>query len=234
MNYREKIKKIVMFVIVLFYVGVVLWSVLSVPYSYTHIHKDNQITIKPRTHDNTFQILNNYIDIMDIVKKKPTIEIVEEPEIEYKHTSVNMLYQTSAKTYMDYRAITNKESTQYKLIHSDVITICEDGFLRDTDGFIGVAMGSYFGPIGSRYVCKLDNGKEIKVIKVEAKADQHTVDGFCGSTSYDIIEFVIDTKAIWMQQNKWGNGYIFSGNFNNYDIFNGKIISIDKIEVVEK
>ena len=47
--------------------------------------------------------------------------------------------------------------------------------------------------------------------------------------AYDIIEFVIDTKALWMQQNKWDNDYIFSGNFNNYSEFNGKIVAIDMV-----
>lgn len=231
MNYRERMKKIVVYVIVLLYVGMILWGALSMVRPY--IHKDSEPTIEPAVYVNTVQVLDDYTGSVDAVEETP-VKAVEEPKVEYKYTPVTMLYQTSAKTYMDYRAITNTASAQYKLIHSDAITICEDGFLRDADGFIGVAMGSKFGPIGSRYVCHLDNDKEIKVIKIEAKADQHSISGFCGYTAYDIIEFVIDTKTTWMQQNKWGNGYIFSGNFNNCDMFKGKIVSIDKVEVVEK
>ena len=145
-------------------------------------------------------------------------------------TPVEMLYKTSAKTYMDYRSITDHSSAQYNLIHSDEIEICEDGFLRDKDGYIGVAMGWRFGPIGSRYICHLENDKDIKVIKVEAKAECDSVNGFCGSTSYDIIEFVIDTRAEWMRNNICGNDYIFCGNFNNYEEMNGTIISIDRVE----
>lgn len=173
------------------------------------------------TEANRIKFFNNHVEPM---------EIEEEFVIDsYRYTPVKMVYQTSAKTYMDYRAITNTSSAQYQFIHSDEITICEDGFLRDEEGFIGVAMGSYFGPIGSRYICHLDTGKDIKIVKVEAKDTSHTFGGFCGSTAYDIIEFVIDTKALWMQQNKWGNGYIFSGNFNNYSEFNGKIVAIDMV-----
>lgn len=225
---RKKLRKIVTYVIVILYVSMVLGSVFSSVRNYVHTTD----TAEPTT--NTVEVLDGYVPPKVQKVDKVDIQPVEETKAEYKYTPVTMLYQTSAKTYMDYRAITNKVSAQYKLIHSDAITICEDGFLRDADGFIGVAMGSYFGPIGSRYVCHLDNGKEIKVIKVEAKADQHTVNGFCGYVAYDIIEFVIDTKATWMQQNKWGNGYIFSGNFNNCDMFKGKIVSIDKVEAVEK
>lgn len=168
---------------------------------------------------NTLEILDDYVEPVE----------TEEEVDPYRYAPVEMICQTSAKTYMDYRAITNTSSAQYQFIHSDEITICEDGFLRDNEGFIGVAMGSYFGPIGSRYICHLDTGKDIKVVKVEAKDISHTFSGFCGSTAYDIIEFVIDTKALWMQQNKWGNGYIFSGNFNNYSEFNGKIVAIDMV-----
>lgn len=225
---RKRIRKIVTYVIVILYISMVLGCVFSSVRNYVHTTD----TVEPAT--NTVEVLDDYVPSKVQKVDKIDIQPVEEPKVEYKYTPVTMLYQTSAKTYMDYRAITNKASDQYKLIHSDAITICEDGFLRDSDGFIGVAMGSKFGPIGSRYVCHLDNGKEIKVIKVEAKADQHTVNGFCGYVAYDIIEFVIDTKATWMQQNKWGNNYIFSGNFNNCDMFKGKIVNIDKVEVIEK
>lgn len=225
---RKRIRKIVTYVIVILYIGMILGSVFSSVRNYVHTSD----TVEPAI--NTVEILDGYVPPKVQKVDKVDIQPVKETKVEYKYTPMTMLYQTSAKTYMDYRAITNKASDQYKLIHSDAITICEDGFLRDAEGFIGVAMGSKFGTIGSRYVCKLDNGKEIKVIKVEAKADQHTVNGFCGYVAYDIIEFVIDTKATWMQQNKWGNGYIFSGNFNNCDMFKGKIVSIDKVEVVKK
>lgn len=170
---------------------------------------------------NTIKFLDDYVE---------PVEVKEEVEVDpYRYSPVEMTYKTSAKTYMDYRAITDTSSAQYQFIHSDEIMICEDGFLRDDEGFIGVAMGSYFGPIGSRYICHLDTDKDIKVVKVEAKDTSHTFDDFCGRTAYDIIEFVIDTKALWMQQNKWDNDYIFSGNFNNYSEFNGKIVAIDMV-----
>ena len=148
----------------------------------------------------------------------------------YKYVPVDMMYETSAKTYMDYRSITDHSSSQYNFIHSDKIKICEDGFLRDSEGYIGVAMGYQFGEIGSRYICHLDTGKDIKVIKIEAKAKQDSIKGFCGANNYDIIEFVIDSRANWMRSNVWGNDMIFSGNFNNYEEMNGVITSIDKVE----
>lgn len=194
-----------------------LWGL----YIYSHQPQDSEKLNEP--------IYNEIIQEAKAIEDVALAQIIEplEPIVQYE--TIEMLYTSSVKTYMDYRAITDKTSPQYQFIHSDEITICEDGFLRDSEGYVGVAMGGYFGEIGSRYICRLDNGAEIKVVKVEVKAEQDTVQDFYGKDNYDIIEFVIDTKAQWMQDNKWENGYIFSGNFNNYEAFNGKIVEIDKI-----
>lgn len=194
-----------------------LWGL----YIYSHQPQDSEELNEPIYNE----IIQEAKAIEDVALAR-TIEPLE-PIVQYE--PIKMLYTSSVKTYMDYRAITDKTSPQYQFIHSDEITICEDGFLRDSEGYIGVAMGVYFGEVGSRYICRLDNGVEIKVVKVEVKAEQDTVQDFYGKDNYDIIEFVIDTKAHWMQDNKWENGYIFSGNFNNYEAFNGKIVEIDKV-----
>lgn len=135
--------------------------------------------------------------------------------------------RTSTKTYMDYRAITKKDSAQYKLIHSDAITIDDRGFLYTSDGFIGAALGSYFGPVGSKFIFTFDDGHQLKIIKVESKSDAHT----CGHNILDgsnaAIEFVIDSKTSWMNAHRGANGLIFNGNFNAY--FNGKIKSVSKV-----
>jgi hypothetical protein len=70
----------------------------------------------------------------------------------------------------------------------------------------------------------------LKLIKIERKADVHT-DGsnYAGSSNYDIIEFVIDTKTAYMKQNIKANGYIFNGNFNNNKEFEGAVMNIEKI-----
>lgn len=191
-------------------------------------NEKNGMQVKARE-TNSVEVLDDY---EPPIQEQITVS-VSTNEIEAKHIvtqPVEMLYQTSAKTYMDYRCITNTNSPQYQYIYnSGEITVCEDGFLRTDDGYIGVAMGYYFGDIGSKYILHLDTGKTIPVVKIEAKASQHSIQGFVGCVAYDIVEFVIDTKAQWMKENTWGNGYIFSGNFNNYDLFNGTIVDIDKI-----
>lgn len=139
------------------------------------------------------------------------------------------------KTYMSYKSITSKSSLQYKYIHSDAIILDDRGFLMSSDGegYYGVALGSYFGEIGSRYIFTLQrpdgSTHELKVVKVEAKSDKHTCEHNYKAGSNDVIEFVIDTKTAYMQQNIWGNGLIFQGNFNNCEDFNGNIVGIKEV-----
>ena len=132
------------------------------------------------------------------------------------------------KTYMDYRMI-NEASEQWKII-TTMTEAGEDGFLYTEDGFIGVALGSYFGPLGSKFNITLDNGKVIKAIKVEAKADHDTIDGCYQKYDGSVVEFVIDEEKAEQYWGRSENGYINSGNFNNAEDFNGSIIKIEKVE----
>lgn len=134
---------------------------------------------------------------------------------------------TETKTYMDYRKITNTTSPQYQLIYSDEIFLDANGFLRDEFLAYGVAMGSAWGEVGAKYTITLDSGIVFDVVKVEEKSDLHTDD----TNTYDafggIIEFVIDTDNEWMNDNRWSNGLIFQGNFNNCEEFSGEIQSVE-------
>lgn len=143
----------------------------------------------------------------------------EEPkaqqELEVCHYGTN-------KTYMDYRSL-DVDSNQYKLL-STLAT--KDGFFFDMDGYMAVALGSYFGELGSRYELELDSGIVLKVIKVEEKADRHTFDGCQQRWDKSVVEFVIDGEKIKYAMGE--NGYILNGNFNNHEDFKGDIIRIIK------
>lgn len=156
-----------------------------------------------------------YVEPVPFVPEKSEPE--PEPIITYLSTP------TSAKTYMDYRKITNETSGQWKLIH-DKLTVCDDGMLRDSDGRAAVALGSYFGEIGSTWRFYLDDNGTIKtvdVIKTDAKADVDTeADNIIGIPAGDVIEFVIDSEAFPV----WENGYAMGGNFNNIEEYRGEVI----------
>ena len=131
---------------------------------------------------------------------------------------------SSFKSYMDYRTITNTSSKQYKLIHSDDVTIGSDGLLYSGE-YVGIALGSRYGKIGDKYIITLDTGKQFKVIKLDEKSDKHTYDGCHHIPDGSMVEFVIDI-------NKASKSYpmaIRMGNFNYVDAFNGTVIQIQKV-----
>lgn len=160
-------------------------------------------------------------------------EIVQLPNIAIIKTPVPVLKNYSEKTYMDWKKITNTSSPQYQYIKK-YMTVSKDGFLRDKYGNIGVALGSYFGKIGTVYEFVLDTGKVINAVKIEEKADEHTVSGYYHKKDHSIIEFVVDTDSPSLKKHMYPNGYIWQGNFDNCPDFNGKISKIYKIEYIER
>ena len=135
---------------------------------------------------------------------------------------------------MDYRAITDRSSKQWKFLNeSGEVEIEERGFITTCDGYYAVALGSYFGPVGQKYIFTLRDGDrihELRVVKAEAKADKDTrADGFA-CPDVHVIELVIDTSSAYMQERVETNGYICSGNLNKIEELRGEIIKIERVK----
>jgi hypothetical protein len=171
----------------------------------------------------TFPILKG-ISQSDVEIKDEKMATTSAASIIFETKEIEVCSSSASKTYMSWKA-TSANSHQGQFMRN-YMTI-QDGFLYDGHGFIGVALGSYFGEIGSRYIFTLDTGITLKVIKVEAKSDRHTYDGCQQRWDKSVIEFVID-----LQTNVYGvggNGLVLNGNFNNHPDFKGKIIKIEKV-----
>lgn len=130
------------------------------------------------------------------------------------------------KSYMDGAKVTNTASKQYQLLQT--MHINDQGFYATDDGFIGVALGSYYGPIGSKFTVTLSNGNTFKVIKADEKSDNDVYNGCYHKQDGSMMEFVIDTETAGEY---WGmiNGYVLGGNFNNCEQFNGTIVSMERV-----
>lgn len=132
------------------------------------------------------------------------------------------------KTYMDYRSITATGSTQYKYIRDYMTVDDTTGLLFDEEGFIGAALGAYFGEIGEKYLFTLSTGVVLPIVKIEEKADADCdPSGYYATADNSVIEFLIHKQIAGDYFGWWGNGYILSGNFNNYSEFRG---TFEKIE----
>ena len=149
---------------------------------------------------------------------------------QFKSEPLNVCSTNDAKTYMDYRMTNLIESRQYQFLRYECTVDKNTGFLYDKDGFIAVALGSYYGVIGDRFYFTLDSGVVLPLVKGEEKADidtdsqgcYHTLDG-------SVIEFVIDDDYASAFFGTNSNGYVLDGNYNNYSLFNGGIAKVEKV-----
>lgn len=158
------------------------------------------------------------------------IEDLYDYQKQFKTEEVELCASTTAKTYMDYRMTTVVSSRQYQFIRNELTIDEETGFLYDKDGFIAVALGSYFGEIGDRFYFTLESGIVLPLVKAEEKADKDTDDTGCYHLiDSSIIEFVIDgdcaREFFWHND----NGLILNGNYNNYSLFKGELSKVEKV-----
>jgi uncharacterized iron-regulated membrane protein len=119
---------------------------------------------------------------------------------------------TSAKTYMDYRAI--NAGTQQKL--QNEAWTDDQGFRRLGDDYM-VALGTYYGVVGDRFEITLSYGKVFTAVKGDAKSNADT-DVLHMHKDGNVIEFIVDAGAIEEKSKQRGD--------MSYSGFSGKIKSI--------
>ena len=148
----------------------------------------------------------------------------------FKSEEIDVCASGVAKTYMDYRATTARNSRQYKFIYNNLTVDETTGFLYDEDGFIGVALGSFYGEIGDRFYFTLESGVVLPLVKCEEKADGDTDGSGCYHLSDNsVMEFVIDKNYALNYFGRLSNNYVLNGNYNNYELFNGPIVKVEKV-----
>lgn len=138
---------------------------------------------------------------------------------------------SSFKTYMDYRTITDRTSPQYNFVHtwgwSD-----ENGFMRAngewdlgiTDDYYMIALGSYYGTeIGTKYQITTNTGNVFYGVLCDQKDDRHTNSTHQYAGNNDVVEFIVDTNSLRSDVKRMGSA-------NVYMPLNGSIASIEKID----
>lgn len=121
-----------------------------------------------------------------------------EPETEILESLAVPTGDTGFKAYMDWKAITNKKSPQYRLQQQAVTDA--NGFRRLADDYM-VAMGTYYArSCGERFRIELDSGAVFTVIISDIKSDRHTDASHrytqAGGGRKNVIEFIVDQKSI--------------------------------------
>ena len=131
----------------------------------------------------------------------------------------------SIKSYMDYKFITSKSSDQYKL--QKALAYTGEYGLRMVNGRYCIAVGSYYTTkIGQYLDIELENGKIIKAILADCKADIHTDEMNQMNPNGSVIEFVVETEKLDSFARKMGDiSYV-----NGWD---SKVVNIKVYDKVE-
>lgn len=137
---------------------------------------------------NSDWIIINYNETNCYVSKK----YISDKAITY--TSYNVPKNTGFKSFMPYKAITNKSSKQYKLQQKAYTG--NYGIRMVEDRYCAV-LGSYFKKeIGTRFDLVLENGAIIKCILGDIKSSKDTKEDNITSFNGCISEFIVDTSHL--------------------------------------
>lgn len=136
-------------------------------------------------------------------------------------TLYEMPHNSAFKAYMSYKKITNKSSKQYRLQQS---ATTDSNGLRRYNGRYMVAVGSYFGaPVGTYLDVELSTGELLRCVIGDRKQDIHTDSLNLQAHNGNIIEFIVDVKAL-------DPHVASSGDISNIPGFSGYVVSVTVYE----
>lgn len=153
---------------------------------------------------------------------------------EYASLGVPAGVNTSFKTYMDWRCVTNTASPQYKLIQKWGYRD-ENGFMRAesekdlgiSDDYYLIALGSYYGTtMGTKYRITTDTGNVFYGMLADAKANIHTNSTNQYARNKDVVEFLVDTRYLRSDVKR-------AGSANVYMPLNGSVAKIERIDFID-
>jgi cell division protein FtsB len=194
-------------------------------------------TIYYKNESEVFKADNNTLNTT-IIEQQKTIEALEEEknnleikvsELEKKSKSqaltskskiTSKVSSNDFKSYMSYKAITNKASKQWEIQQNAYTN--KDGF-RCIDGVPLVAVGTGWGlSVGDTALITCENGNSFNVVVGDIKADQHTAaDNKTTLANNCRCEFIVDTKTLNNDVSIYGNAAVL-------EEYSGYVIDIQK------
>lgn len=171
------------------------------------------------------EIHDEILEQKNIIEEKKDIKIVRK-EVSVCGISVT---DTSTKSYESGNIQWDPSSSQFTLMNN--MQPNAQGIYQTDDEYLGVALGSVYGSIGTRYEIVLSSGKTMKVIKADEKDDVDTINGCYHKSDGSMLEFIIDPMKAADFFGIFENGFILGGNFNNYYMYRGNIESMSKINI---
>jgi len=197
---------------------------------------ENAVTLTNLYYKNNANDSNNEADLPEtIIPDEETIcdsmEIDSESESDSGQDDFESLAIPSGETdcygFMDYRTLTDTSSKQWELQQSAWTDW--QGFRRIGNDYC-VALGTYYGEIGDRFIVTTDKGNSYSVIMSDAKGyDAVSYDGYkswyhvCGDGRLNVVEFICDTDCL--DSSAWT-----MGDCGVLDNIGGNVVSIERID----
>ena len=129
------------------------------------------------------------------------------------YTSYDISNSSGFKSYMSYKAITNKVSKQYKLQQR---AYTGDYGIRMVDDRYCTAIGSYFQKeVGTYFDLVLENGTVIKCILGDIKSEKHTYEDNITSFNGCVSEFIVDSNHLIEEAKITGDMSKCNNNWNS-------------------
>lgn len=188
--------------------------------------EETTIEEEPTTEELTVkETTTKVLTTKEMAAKEATVEETTKKE-HFDYVNCDVPSNNTMKTYMDYRAITLTTSRQYKL--QETLAYTGDNGLRMVNGRYCVAVGSYYTTtIGQHIDIELENGKVIKAVLADCKADKHTDSTNRIHPDGSVVEFVVDTDALDSTAKRMGDISYVNG-------WNSKVVNIKVYDTVEK
>lgn len=173
------------------------------------------------------------VKVAQSVSAHETMQCEVKPVVKYTSLGVPNI-NSSFKSWMSYKAVTNRNSAQYKFIRAWG-WVDSEGFMRcsgerdlgiDQDYYL-IALGSYYGTeIGTKYKITLDTGRVFYGALADCKDNRHT-----NSTNQyvshngNVVEFLVDSSKLNKEVRRMGSA-------NVYMPLNGSVAKIERIDFV--
>lgn len=175
------------------------------------IQTGDAATIEPVENESETILVEDNLEKVEeeIVIAKPEEELEEEFEEEPEEVINYMTYaipeNRGFKSYMDYRAITNKSSQQFQL--QKLYANTGDYGIRVVEDRYCIAVGTHFSAsIGQYLDLILENGTVIPCVLADVKADIHTDSNNIVTLHNGCVsEFVVDTSSLHNTAKRMGD-----------------------------
>lgn len=171
---KKNITRIISIICVVLVLGTGVFGVVKINNKFIEMNKKNvelckkveNLSEEIKCKDEELDECEKWLKIKDdrIGELEEVVKGYEEKLKEFESKSVPKI-DTSKKTYMDYRII-SRNSKQGGIVYGDEAWTDEDG-LRRWGEYYCVALGSYYGNIGDRFLVETDKGNKFKVVKGE-------------------------------------------------------------------